>query len=127
MPPDPPVSALLAEIEQYLAKITPGEWYADNPAVRWRILSRLPTGDVHYVMEGYPRCHEVRREADAQFIAAAPRLLRALATALQGPQEQEKDLARPPAGRSEPQATACHGGDTSTPTFGFECWDGPER
>ena len=53
---------------------TPGPWRAERPVSRWRI--RNAAG--HYIFEELGRGAEVRREADARLIAAAPDLYWAL-------------------------------------------------
>lgn len=58
-------------------KFTPGPWYAEMPMSRWRV--RTVNGNA-YIMEGgglYTHA-DVRREADAHLIAAAPDLYAAL-------------------------------------------------
>lgn len=63
--------ALRDEIQERLAKITPGPWYVHHPRSRYHIRSAQGA----WILESYP--YGVREEADAEAIAALPRLLAA--------------------------------------------------
>lgn len=91
----PSLDAVIAECERLLADITPGEWQAEMSYDDGRHRIEVPRID-----RMSPQVGLVGRWSDAEFIAAAPRLVRDLLRILEGREQgaHEERRAEGPGG-----------------------------
>lgn len=91
-------AALLEECTRLLQEITPGDWQdersgIDDGAAHPAMVYSIVAGEVRRTIRYVATCQGAgaNNDADAEFIAAAPRLLRALVAVLQQQQVQETE------------------------------------